>query len=156
MNSDDTLATALAEISDELANAVETALPAWVERCVAAILDAWQGGAAPADLESAREAGHRAVAEVMPDLRALLAADIDEQHSTPLTLLRAAVRYPTEVLVRAGVPPVERDSFVEEVFPGDVYGLTPATFADIDPSLTEPALRWGAAKAFVHKRRHAP
>ena len=150
MPDDDTFA----EISDQLAAAIEAALPGWVERCVVTILDAWQGGPSPADREAAREAGRHAVAEVGPELRALLAADIDEQRSTPLTLLRSAVRYPTEVLAAAGVPPVERDAFVDEVFPGDVYGLTPATFADIDPSLAEPALRWGAAKAFLHKRRH--
>ena len=153
MDTDNTDALYVA-IADELAAAVEAALPAWVERGVATILDAWQGGPGPADLEAAREAGRQAVADVGPRLRALLAADIDEQRATPLTLLRGAVHYPTEVLRRAGVPPVERDAFAEEAFPSDHYGLTPATFADIDPSLVEPALRWGAAKAFLHKRRH--
>jgi hypothetical protein len=32
---------------------------------------------------------------------------------------------------------------------------TSTTFADLDPDLAEPGLAWGAAKAFVHKRRHA-
>ncbi len=38
-------------------------------------------------------------------------SDIDEQRTTPLALIRGAVRYPTEVLRAAGVPPVERDRF---------------------------------------------
>lgn len=154
MDDDDTVTAAFADIACELAAAAEAALPGWVERCVATILDAWQGGPTPAQQEAARAAGQRAVAEVGPRLRSFLDADIDEQRSTPLTILRSAVRYPTEVLQAAGVPPVEREAFAEEVFPGDSYGLTPVTFADIDPALAEPAIQWGAAKAFLHKRRH--
>ena len=84
----------------------------------------------------------------------MLAADVDEQATTPLAILRTAVRYPTEVLVAAGVPPVERDSFSQRAFPDDIYDLTPATFADVDPALAEAGIAWGAAKAFEHKRRH--
>ena len=83
--------------------------------------------------------------------------DIDEQRSTPLTLLRGAVRYPTEVLRRAGVEPTgERDDVRVRLFPDDVYDLSPAAFADVDPRLTEPGLVWGAAKAYEHLRRHKP
>jgi hypothetical protein len=38
-------------------------------------------------------------------------------------------------------------------FPDDVYDLTPASFADVDPALHEPGLVWGAAKAHVHLAR---
>jgi hypothetical protein len=86
----------------------------------------------------------------------LLAADIDEQRSTPLTLLRQAVRYPTRVLQDAGAAPLARDRFAERAFPDDIYDLTPASLADVDPALTEPGIAWGAAKAFEHKRRHGP
>jgi len=87
----------------------------------------------------------------------LLDADIDEQVSTPLAILRSlAVRYPTAVLRDAGVPPVQRDEFVEEVFPEDTYDLAPAAFTDLDPDLGDVAIAWGAAKAFEHKRRHSP
>jgi hypothetical protein len=157
MDDPDTTATdnaAAEQAAAELAAAVEAAVPGWVERCVVTVLTAWQGSPGPDQVEAARDAGRRAAADVGGRLRALLAADIDDQQSTPLTLLRGAVRFPTEVLRRAGVPPVERDAFEEEVFPGDVYGLTPATFADVDPALVEPAIRWGAAKAWAHKRRH--
>jgi hypothetical protein len=49
---------------------------------------------------------------------------------------------------------VERDPFAERAFPDDLYDLSPASFADVDPELAEVAITWGAAKAFVHKRRH--
>jgi hypothetical protein len=137
-----------------LADAVEAALPAWVERCVDVILNAWKGGAGPEERAAAAEAGRRAAHEVGQQIRDLLATDVDQQRGTPLTILRQAVRYPTAVLLHAGVPPVERDEFEERVFPDDLYGLTPASFADIDPRLVEPAVAWGAAKAWEHLRRH--
>ncbi len=140
-----------------LADAVEAALPGWVERSVSRIMAAWLGGAPDAGVvDAAREAGRRAGAEVGAEVRALLAADIDDQWTTPLSLLRAAVRYPTGVLKGAGVPPVERDPFRERLEPGDLYDLSPASFADVDPSLAEPGMVWGAAKALAHRRRHLP
>jgi hypothetical protein len=63
------------------------------------------------------------------------------------------VKYPTAVLRQAGVPPVDRDRFRQEAFPDDFYDLSPASWSDIDPSLTEPGINWGAAKAFEHRRR---
>jgi hypothetical protein len=140
-----------------LADAVEVALPGWVERSVTRIMAAWSGREPDAGIvEAAQEAGRRAGAEVGAEIRALVAADIDDQWTTPLSLLRAAVRYPTAVLQDAGVPPVERDPFRERLEPGDLYDLSPATFADVDPSLAEPGMVWGAAKALAHRRRHLP
>src|SRR5437763_7180631 len=137
-----------------LADAVEAALPGWVERSVRRVLTAYRGYADAEVMESAARAGGQAVAEVGPELRALLATDVDEQHSTPLTLLRAAVRYPTAVLRDAGVPPVARDEQQARLFPDDDYDLAPANFADVDPALAEPGLAWGGAKAYVHLQRH--
>lgn len=140
-----------------LADAVVDVLPRWVERSVVRVVTAWQGSP-PAEgvLAAAREAGRRAAVEVGAEVRALLAADIDEQRSTPLSVLRAAaIRYPTAVLREAGVPPVERDPVQARLLPDDVYDLSPATFADVDPALAEPGLVWGAAKALAHRRRHA-
>ena len=57
------------------------------------------------------------------------------------------------VLRAAGASPVPRDDFDVRNFPDDVYGLSPATFADVDPALHEPGLVWGAAKAHVHLAR---
>lgn len=145
----------LAEYAQQLADAIDGAVGSWIVRCVEQRLRAWQGGS-DVDarvLAEARAAGEQARAELGPQLRKLLATDIDEQRLTPLTLLRRAVRYPTEVLRAAGVPPVVRDEFVERAFPDDVYDLSPATFADIDPALHEPGLVWGAAKAHVHLSR---
>jgi hypothetical protein len=140
-----------------LADTVEATLPGWVERSVARIVVAWTGKAPDAGtVEAAQEAGRRAAAEVGAQVRALLAADIDEQWTTPLSLLRSAVRFPTAVLQDAGVPPVERDPFREKLEPADLYDLSPATFADVDPALAEPGMVWGAAKALAHRRRHMP
>jgi hypothetical protein len=136
-----------------LSEAVEASLPGWVERGVLRIASAWQGAPDPAVLAEAKVAGERAGREVGAEIRTLLARDIDEQATTPLSLLRGAVRYPTAVLERAGVPPVERDEFAERAFPEDIYGLSPASFGDIDPALHEPGLVWGAAKAHVHLSR---
>jgi hypothetical protein len=103
----------------------------------------------------ARAAGRRAAADVGPRVRELLARDIDDQPTTPLAIVRgAAVRYPTEVLKGAGVPPVVRDAAAQELFPDDLYDLAPAAFGDLDPDLADVGLRWGAAKAFEHMRRH--
>ncbi|HEY3809796.1 MAG TPA: hypothetical protein VGL49_00065, partial [Acidimicrobiales bacterium] len=82
--------------------------------------------------------------------------DIDAQRTTPLALLRHAVRVPTEVLRDAGMAPVARDRFAREAFPDDDFDLSPASWADIDPALTELGITWGAAKAFEHRRRHRP
>ena len=130
-----------------LADAIERVLPDWVVRSVARYTDD------PAVLARASDAGVEARAEVGPAVRALLEADIDDQRSTPLALLRSAVRYPTAVLREAGVPEVARDEFAVRAFPDDVYDLAPASFADVDPSLQEPGLEWGAAKAHTHLTR---
>lgn len=140
--------------AQELIDAVDAVVAAWVVRCVTEGCTSYAGTVAPEILEAAEEAGRQARVEVVTALRALLDTDVDEQRSTPLTILRAAVRHPTGVLRDAGVPPAPRDAFAVRAFPADVYGLTPASFADVDPSLAEPGLIWGAAKAMEHRRRH--
>jgi hypothetical protein len=145
-NADDE--AALVAYATALADAIDDALPGWVHRSVERFVPV-TGAVATA----VADAGERARARVAPEVRALLATDLDEQTSTPLAIVRLAVREPTEVLQSLGVAPVARDEFEERAFPDDVYGLTPATFADVDPALHEPGLRWGAAKAFVFKER---
>jgi hypothetical protein len=148
-----TVAAPIEEHAEALAAGVEAALPGWVTGCVERVMRAWVGQV-PSDVERAAEqAARQAQRETGAAIRALLAADIAEQRTTPLALLRQAVRYPTQVLRQAGVPPVERDHFARHAFPEDVYDLSPATWADIDPGLTELGITWGAAKAFEHKRR---
>lgn len=138
------------EIAAALAAGVEAALPGWVVRSVRSRLERDD----PEVMEAAEAAGRRAADEVGRQVRALLEADIDVQATTPLSLVRDAVRYPTEVLVAAGVPPVERDDFSRDRFPDDVYDLTPARLGDVDPHLHDLGIVWGAAKAFAHKQRH--
>jgi hypothetical protein len=138
-----------------LADAIEAVLPGWVERSVAKVLAAagMEDDRAQAQAELL---GTRAAEDVGAAVRQLLSLDIDDQRSTPLTLLRGAVLYPTAVLRNAGVPPVRRDDVRVRLFPDDVYDLSPAAFADVDPRLTEPGLAWGASKAYEHLRRHRP
>lgn len=89
----------------------------------------------------------RAAADLLAQLADLLGTDVDEQRTTPLTLLRDAVREPTQLLRELGaVPPSSPDA---DRFPDDVYRLGPATWSDVDPSLHEPGLTWGAWKAMT-------
>jgi len=143
-------AAALGRYADALAEAVVAALPGWVERAVAQRYQAWAGHAPEGRLlEHARDAGQRAVEDVGPRLRELLATDVDAQRNNPLTILRDAVRHPAGVLAAAGVPPVERDPQAARLFPDDDYDLSPAAFGDLHPSVHEPGIVWGAAKAHV-------
>lgn len=142
------------DVSERLAAAVEGVLPGWVERSVRRRLHDWTGRADPVAMREAVAAGNRASEEVGAELRGLLAADVDEQWTNPLAILRGAVRFPTEVLRRANVPPIVRDDFDERHFPDDDYGLAPLSFADLDPSLGDLGLAWGAAKAQTHLARH--
>jgi hypothetical protein len=144
----------LDQYATALADAIEGALPGWVVRSVERRLRDWAGTVDPVLVDRARAAGERARAEVGPELRHLLTLDVDAQPTNPLSVVRSAVRYPTEVLRYAGVPPVRRDEFAERAFPDDIYDLSPASFADVDPSLHEPGLVWGAAKAHIDLTRH--
>ena len=147
----------LTEHALALADAIDTVLPDWVERCVRGRLTGGAGADLPPPIAAATaEAARRAKDDVGSAVRDLLLRDVDEQRGNPLALLRGAVRYPTAVLHAAGVPAVERDKFSRERFPDDVYDLTPATWSDLDPSLLDLGIAWGAAKAFEHKRRHRP
>ena len=142
----------LHEYAVALADAVDEALPRWLERCVAryVVID----GDGDGDVaQRVRELTVVAGAEVAVQMRELLFADIDVQRRNPLAVLRAAVRYPTDLLASLGVPAPDRDAFAERAFPDDRYDLAPASFADVDPLLHEPGLVWGAAKAHVHLQR---
>jgi hypothetical protein len=150
MNDDD---LALARYAGELVRAVETTMGDWVESRVRSVLDAQHR---PIDAQTATLIGAARIAatrEVAAELRAVLALDIDEQRKNPLSILRAAVSYPTRVLRAVGARPVERDEFDERSFPDDEYALTPAAFADFGPEVHDAGIVWGAAKAHVHLQR---
>lgn len=139
-----------------LAEAVEELVPGWVERSVRRVAGDAGRALGPELVEATAEAARSAGRDLGAEVRALVAADIDDQRTTPLSILRAGARYPAAVLRAAGVPPVDRDATRGRLFPDDLYDLAPATFADVDPRLTEPGLRWGAAKALAHLRRRGP
>ena len=139
--------TALAAYAHTLVDAVEAVLGDWIR---------WSIADRRADLATSTEADE-AVREgtgaLSTELRDLLSQDIADQTEAPLQVLRRGVRFATGVLAEAGVAPVARDDFAVKAFPDDVYDLAPATFGDVHPSLHEPGLVWGAAKAHVHLRR---
>ena len=146
-------AEALARYAAALADRIDEAIPGWIERSVRRIL-ADQGIAVDGvAAERIRDAGRAARESGGRRVRDLLATDIDSQAGNPLAVLRSLVPHATAVLASAGARPVARDEFSVRHFPDDVYDLTPASFADVDPALHEPGLVWGAAKAHVHLAR---
>ena len=141
------------ELGQALADAIERELAGWVEAKVAVF---WVDGPPTHVAKRASEAGANAVDEVAPKIRELLALDIDRQWTNPLTLLRTATRYPTEILKGEQIPPVQRDATAEKFHPDDVYDLTPGGFGDLGTDVGQAGLIWGAAKAHVHLRRRRP
>lgn len=143
------------EYSQALLDAVDDAVPRWVDRCVRTV-----AAAQAISLDDAAEQRLLAVAvdardDVVARLRQLLETDVDEQRSNPLDVLRRSVHHATALLLDLGALPVQRDEFAQRVFPDDVFGLGPAAFADVDESLTEPGIIWGAykAKTVLDRRR---
>lgn len=138
-----------------LIDAIGDCTVAWLERCVVATATARLGRCAPALAERAAAMAAEQGPRLISDLMTLLRTDVDEQRQNPLMLYRSAVVHPTGLLIEAGVPATARDEFHERVFADDRYGLSPATWADIDERLREPGLYWGAWKAAVvlHRRR---
>ena len=148
---------ALAERGLRLAEAVAAALPAWVDRLMRQRVAAVGTGAAvPCEVpdEVVTAVAAQVEAEVLPRLRALLARDVDEQLQSPLAVLRTAAATVGGALDALGVPPPERDDHQRQIFPDDHHNLVPATFADLSEEAGRAGIEWGAAKAFVHRRRH--
>ena len=145
----------LQEIGAELAKEIEVSLPVWVENSTREIYQAWNGEWSREIADQARLAGERCATEILPVLRQLLESDIAAQQTNPMSILRRASQYPTEVLTLYGVPPVQRDDYLEATFPEDIYGLTPTAFLDFGQACHELGIAWGATKAHLHltKRR---
>ncbi len=146
-------ATRLAEIATRLCEATLDAVPAWIEGLVVTRLRQWAGHVSAELAAEAVTAGEAARDELAPRLRGLLAAEVEDQRTNPLQLLRETTHHAAAVLAGAGVPAMPRDQFEARSFPTDVYGLMPATWADVHPDLHELGLTWGAAKAYVFKAR---
>lgn len=143
----------LFEIGERLADELQNTIPGWVEQSVERIYSAWHGSTPEAIVEASRAAGRTAAEDLMPGLRALLSAEVDEQWTNPMRLIRAVVVHPNSVLVESGVPEIVRDDFDQRTAPDDIYGIAPVTFSDIDPELHDIGLAWGAAKAGAHLAR---
>jgi len=140
----------------DLLAAIDGVVESWLARCVTVACE--RAGGVPDTVlqEQARVAAREGAVWTMQQLHAALETDVDAQRSNPLQLLRDAVRFPTEVLSRAGVPHAKRDEMDERINPDDVYGLAPAHWNDVDESLLEPGIVWGAAKArTILQRRRA-
>jgi hypothetical protein len=147
--------TERARLGRELVEGVVVALPGWVERCVERHTPpaAGSGVVAAALIVTAAD-------QAQDEGRAQLSAAVAREPGVdagpaPLQVLRSLVRHPTTVLLALGVPAIARDPFERDAFPDDVYGLSPATWADIDPALQDPGLAWGAATAYLHKQIRA-
>ena len=130
-----------------LGEAILGALDSWAES------QAVRLGGATLALDG-RRAGEEIANVVAPRLAALLAADVDGQRGTPLTILREAHLPLTEMLLSRGVAPGPRDPADIAAQPDDVFALTPRAFADLGPEVHDAGLRWGVTKAFAHRARH--
>jgi len=155
----DVAARRLAEVSATIVEGVERELPGWVQREVQRIVDAWGrlDAHTRAEVGLAAQEGARAATErVSARLRELFATDLAAQRATPLEIVRTAYREPSEVLERAGIPPVERSVFDERMWPDDRYGLVPYDLGDLgDPQLAPLMLAWGMTKARLLRLRAA-
>jgi hypothetical protein len=143
----------LASIAADFAAAIEQAIPGWIERIVEARVVA-AGMAVTDEVRAQVRDTAAATADLLgPRVRAVVTADVDDGGGSPLAALRDGVGPATELLGALRVPPSRRDDFARRAFPDDVYELGPAAFADVDESLVEPGVAWGAARAHVHLRR---
>ena len=147
-----TYESATADLIEAIAGVAE----AWLVRVAVDTCVANNGDVTPEFRAAAVDAAREGSAWVVARLRTTLEVDVDVQRVNPLQTLREAVRFPTAVLRNAGMPVKARDEYDEKINPDDVYGIGPAHWNDIDESLLEPGIVWGAAKAStVLQRRRA-
>lgn len=143
----------LAAISEELVVALGAALPGWLDRTLRAMLDT-----AGVHLDMGSETELRALCaelanRIHDDVAAVVRADPDAGRGTPLDVIRRSLGPANDFLAERGVRAPERDAFDRRWAPDDSYGLAPANFSVIDPAVHEPAIAWGAARAYVHLDR---
>jgi hypothetical protein len=139
----------------ELLAAARRTTPSWVRRSVERA--AARGGVAANSLDRGELEilVQRTSEQILADLAELLASDVDDQRTNPLTIFRGAVGGLTEFLRIQQIPPPPSDRFLAERFPDDAYQLGPATWSDIDDELHTPGLIWSAwkAKTVLDRRR---
>jgi hypothetical protein len=148
--SSEELAIAVAERAERLAAAIDEALVPWADALVRE-----RAASAHVVLDDDRLAAALAsLRRCATDVRALLVRDLDDQPTTPLSVLRSGSTMLTTLLAEHGVAPVDRDAFDEDRFPADRYALGPFAWSDLGPEVHDAGIGWGAAKAFAHRARH--
>jgi hypothetical protein len=143
----------LRTLADLLADAVQEAVAPWLMAAAGRLAEVAGRTLRPDEMDRLERVAQTTANDVAPRVRRVLDADVDAGLGTPLAVLRDSTGSFTAALTGLGFEPVIRDGFERRNFPADVYDLGPATFADMDPSLHEPGLAWGAARAHVHLRR---
>jgi hypothetical protein len=137
----------VSEYGGELASAIAAHIPSWT------ICKITQRAGVGHEVVGQR-IGELVTEEVSVLLFDLLRADIDSQRQTPLALLRAHSYAITDFLHSIDAPIPTRDPFDKEAFPADVFDIGPTSWADFGEEVSNAALRWGAAKAMAHRKRH--
>lgn len=141
------------QYSRALLDATRLVADAWLKRITTGVIDAQSMTIDPSVVDAkVREIGSALVDE----LGELLILDVERQRRNPLDVFRSAAVVMSEFLVGHGATPVDRDEFLLRAFPDDACGLAPASWSDIDESMTGPGLEWGAFKAATVISRHRP
>ena len=119
-------------------DALGTAVPEWVSRCLSRFEIA------------VGQAGDDAWTLIATDLHRALDLANTQPGPNPLAVLRRAASVPTRLLHAAGVSPPSRDEFNVRRSPDDVYDLEPATWRDFGDHIHDLGIIWGAAKTHAH------
>lgn len=148
----------LEELSQLLLLRFTLAVPDWVIRSVGQGLQrgvqASAGTWAPTPAQErslfakAEKVGWAAQKELAAKLSTLLART-NAGHTTAsdlLMLLKQATRYPTQVLLEAGVPMASRALRDRRKSPRDHYALEPRSLAELHPMIPELVQAWQAAQ----------
>lgn len=144
------------EYSQRLFDALSASLEPWLRRSFDRVVDE-QGLSAGVDAGRRDAVVADAARTAIDRLHQLFDTDVLEQRHNPLQILRSATDPVTVALRDLGAQPIERDEFQQRSFPDDDFGLCPAAWVDIDESLAEVGLEWGAwkAAAVITRRREA-
>lgn len=110
-------------------------------------------GSLDVDLAEALEAGEAWLRE---ELTVELSRPYGQQRRGPLEIFQAAMSFPTEVLLAAGVEEPPRDAMAVQALPGDRFNLAPASSRDISDEVWTAHLGWGVTKAASMKGLAGP
>ncbi|MDH5373603.1 MAG: hypothetical protein OEX97_11725 [Acidimicrobiia bacterium] len=105
------------------------------------------------DLVETLDAGEAWLRE---ELTTELSRPYDQQRRGPLEIFQAAMSFPTEVLLAAGVEEPRRDAMAVQALPGDRFNLAPASSRDISDEVWTAHLAWGVTKAAAMKGVDGP